>query len=206
MGYGYEGPHATYGLTGYYRRNRDSMTDVTEYLGNGLSLTTKTNLPRSDSAGLEFSATGHLLPKLGYSLSGNAFYAQIDATALGYPGLKSTTGVNLKAKLDYRPTAADSAQVSFTRTDKRLTPQGSISATNIVNLGYKHTLTPALAAVATVSDLFDGQRYQRLVSTPTLTQVYARSVVGRISYIGITYTVGVTMQEKQPNFDYQSGE
>jgi len=205
-GYGYEGPRASYGLTGYYRRNQNSVTDLTEYLGNGVSLTTKTNLPRSDSAGLEFSASGHLLPKLGYSLSGNAFYTQIDATALGYPGLKSTTGVNLKARLDYRPTAADSAQITFTRTDKRLTPQGSISATNIVNLGYKHTLTPALAAVATVSDLFDGQRYQRLVSTPTLTQVYARSVVGRITYVGLTYTVGVTKQEKQPNFDYQSGD
>jgi outer membrane receptor protein involved in Fe transport len=205
LGYGYEGPAASYGLTGYYRRNTDSVTDVTEYLGNGLTLTTKTNLPRSDSAGLEFSATGHLLPKLSYNLSGNAFYTQIDATALGTPGLKSTTGLNLKAKLDYRPTADDSAQIIFTRTDKRLTPQGSVSAINIVNLGYKHTLTPALSAVATISDLFDGQRYQRFASTPTLTQVYVRSVVGRVAWLGLTYTIGVTKKEKEPNFEYDSG-
>jgi len=168
-------------------------------------LTTKTNLPRSDSAGLEFSATGHLLPKLGYNLSGNAFYTQFDATALGFPGLKSTTGVNLKAKLDYQPTARDSAQIIFTRTDTRLTPQGSISATNIVNLGYKHALTPALSFVATVSDLFDGQHYQRNASTPTLTQVYERSVVGRVAWLGLSYTVGVTKKEKQPSFEYDSG-
>ena len=205
LGYGYEHGDASYGLTGYYRRNTDGVTDLTEYLGNGLTLTTKTNLPRSDSAGLEFSATGHLFPRLLYSVSGNAFYNQIDATALGFPGLKSTTGLNLKAKLDYRPTAADSAQIIFTRTDKRLTPQGSVSAINIVNLGYKHALTPAFSAVATVSDLFNGQRYQRNASTPTLTQVYERSVVGRVVWVGLTYTLGVKKKEKEPNFEYDTG-
>ena len=205
LGYGYEGPGATFGFTGYYRRNTDSVTTVTEYLGNGLTVTTAANLPRSDSAGLEFSATGHLLPKLAYGVSGNAFYTQFDATALGTPGLKSTTGVNLKAKLDYQATARDSAQIIFTRTDKRLTPQGSVSAINVVNLGYKHALTRALSAVVTISDLFDGQRYQRFVSTPTLTQVYERTVAGRVAWLGLTYTVGVTKREKEPNFEYDTG-
>jgi outer membrane receptor protein involved in Fe transport len=206
VGYGYEGGGgASYGLTGYYRRNKDSVTNVTEYLGNGLSLNTKTNLPKNDSAGFEFSATGHLLPKLLYSLSGDAFYTQIDASALGFRGLQSTTGLNLKAKLDYRPTAGDSAQITFTRTDKHLTPQGSISAINIVNLGYKHALTSALLAVATISDLFVGQHYQRVVSTRTLTQVYDRSLAGRTTFIGLVYTIGVTKKEKQPNFEYDSG-
>jgi outer membrane receptor protein involved in Fe transport len=205
VSYGYEGSSASYGLGGYYRRNKDSVTDLTEYLGGGLSLTTKTNLPRSDSAGLEFSAIGHLSPRLSYSLSGNAFYTEIDARALGAPGLKSTTGLNVKAKLDFRPTAAAAAQLAFTRTDKRLTPQGSVSAINIVNLGYKHALTAALSVVATVSDLFDGQRYQRVASTPTLGQVYERSVVGRIAYFGVVYTIGTTKQDKQPNFEYESG-
>jgi len=204
VGYGYEAGRAGYGLTGYYRRNKDSVTGVTEYLGGGLSLTTKTNLPKSDAAGLEFSATGHLLPKLSYSLSGNAFYTQIDARALGFQSLQSTTGLNAKAKLDYRPTARGSAQVIFTRTDKRLTPQGRISAINIVNLGYKHALTSALSAVATVSDLFSGQRYRRSLSTPALTQVYERSVVGRIAFVGVIYTIGVTKKEKE-NFEYESG-
>src|SRR5207344_834612 len=123
----------------------------------------------------------------------------------GTPGLKSTTGLNVKAKLDYHPTADDSGQFIFTRTDKRLTPQGSVSAINIVNLGCKHTLTPSLSAVATISDLFNGQRYQRFASTPTLTQVYARSVVGRVAWFGLTYTMGVTKKQKAPNFEYDSG-
>jgi outer membrane receptor protein involved in Fe transport len=206
LGYQYQAGGRMYGATGYYRRNTDGVTNVTEYLGNGLTLTTKANLPKSDSAGLEFSATGKLLPKLSYSLSGNAFYTQFDATALGAPGLQSTTGIDAKVKLDYRPTVGDSAQITFTRTDKRLTPQGSVSAVNIVNLGYKHKFTSALSAVATVSDLFDGQHYQRVASTPELTQIYDRSVAGRVAWLGLTYTFGIAKKEKEPNFEYQSTE
>jgi outer membrane receptor for ferrienterochelin and colicin len=205
LGYNYEARSASYGLTGYYRRNKDSVTDLTEYLGNGLSLTTKTNLPRNDSAGLEFMANGHLFSKLSYGLSGNAFYTQIDATALGVPGLKSTTGVNAKLKLDYHPTAADSAQLTITRTDKRLTPQGSISAINIVNLGYKRALTPALSGTATVSDVFNGQHYQRFATTPLFTQLYERSAEGRIIFVGFVYSFGAVRKEKQPNFEYEPG-
>ena len=95
-GTGLKGMTLAYQMTGYYRRNRDTATDVTEYLGNGVSLTTKANLPKDNSAGLEFTSNGQILPKLAYSLSGNLFYSQIDATALGAPGLKSTTGVNAK--------------------------------------------------------------------------------------------------------------
>ena len=206
VGYGFEGRGRAYGLTGYYRLNRDSVTDLTEYLGNGLSLTTKTNLPKNDSAGLEFTSNGHIVPKLAYSISGNLFYSQIDATALGVSGLQSTTGLNAKLKLDYRPTAADSAQISVTRTDKRLTPQGYVSAINIVNLGYKHQLKSDLTAVVTVSDVFDGQRFRRFSASPTFTQEYRRTVVGRVLYVGLVYSFGSTKQDKQPNFEYdQSG-
>ena len=83
--------------------------------------------------------------------------------------------------------------------------QGSVSGVNIVNLGFKHTLTPALVAVATISDVFDGQHYQRNASTPTLMQVYERSVAGRVAWFGLTYTIGVTRKEKEPSFEYDSG-
>jgi outer membrane receptor protein involved in Fe transport len=205
IGYGFEGGGSAYQLTGYYRRNRDSVTDVTEYLGNGFSLTTKTNLPKSDSAGLEITSNGHIVPKLAYSLSGNLFYSQIDATALGVAGLKSTTGVNAKLKLDYRPTSDDSAQLIVTRTDKRLTPQGYVSAINIVNVGYKRQMKPELTGIITVSDLFNGQRFERLESTPRFTGDYLRTVRGRVLYVGLIYSFGATKKEKPTNFEYDQG-
>jgi outer membrane receptor protein involved in Fe transport len=205
-GYGSEVRGRSYALTGYYRLNRDSVTDVTEYLGSGLSLTMKTNLPKNNSAGLEFTSNGRIVPKLTYSVSGNFFYSQIDATALGASGLQSTTGLNAKLKIDYRPTSVDSAQISTTRTDKKLTPQGYVSAINIVNLGYKHQFRQNLTAIATVSDVFDGQRFQRLVSSPTFTEIYRRTTRGRVFYLGLVYSFGATKKDKQPNFEYdQSG-
>jgi outer membrane receptor protein involved in Fe transport len=205
IGYGVEGRGLAYQVTAYYRRNRDSVTDVTQYLGNGLSLTTKANLPKNDSAGLEFTADGHIVPKLAYSLNGNLFYSQIDATALGVRGLSSTTGVNAKLKLDYRPTPADSVQLIGTRSDKRLTPQGYVSAINIVNVGYKRQLKPDLTGIVTVSDVFNGQRFERFESTPTFTGDYLRTVRGRVLYVGLIYSFGSTKQNKQPNFEYDQG-
>ena len=205
IAYGFEGGGSAYQLTGYYRRNRDSVTDVTEYLGNGFSLTTKTNLPKSDSAGLEITSNGHIVPKLAYSLSGNLFYSQIDATALGVAGLKSTAGVNAKLKLDYRPTTDESAQLIVTRSDKRLTPQGYVSSINIVNVGYKLQMKPELTGIITVSDLFNGQRVERFERTPTFTGDYLRTVRGRVLYVGLIYSFGATKKEKQANFEYDQG-
>ncbi len=202
VGYEFEGRGPSYGLTGYYRLNRDGVTDLTQYVGDGLSLTTKTNLPKNDSTGLEFTSSGHIVPKLTYSVSGTLFHNQIDATALGVPGLQSTTGLNAKLKLDYRPTAADSAQITVTRTDKRLTPQGYVSAINIVNFGYKRQLKSDLTAVATVTDVFNGQRFQRLTTSPTFTQEYQRTVRGRILYLGFVHSFGITPKDKQQNFEY----
>jgi len=108
------------------------------------------------------------------------------------------------ARLDYRPTARDSARLTLTRNDSRLTPQGNISAINIVNVGYKHNFSAALSAVAMVSDLFNGQKTRRVVSTPGLTQVYERITNGRVVFLGLNYAFGVEDKESSPQFDYDS--
>ncbi|MDR3508827.1 MAG: TonB-dependent receptor [Caulobacteraceae bacterium] len=193
----------TLGATVYYRFDRDSVTDVTTPVSADVVLVTKRNLPKSRAAGLEFSANGRLAKSLTYALSGNLFYSQIDAGALGGVGLKSTTGVNLKASLDYRPTAADTAQISFVRTDRRLTPQGSISPINQVNLGYRHQIRPDLALLATVTDVLDGQRFHRLVATSKLQDSYLRHQYGRVAYVGLVYTFGAPKKAKPTSFEYE---
>ena len=56
-----------------------------------------------------------------------------------------------------------------------------------------------------VSDLFSGQRYKRVVSTPLLTQIYERNVEGRIIFVGLTYSFGGTGKDKSSGFEYDSG-
>jgi outer membrane receptor protein involved in Fe transport len=191
-----------YGATAYYRSDRNSVTDVIQPVSADVVLATKTNLPKSRSVGVEFTANGKLVADLSYSLSGNLFATQIDAASLGAPGLKSTTGLNLKASLDWRPTKVDTAQISFTRSDKRLTPQGYISAINLVNLGYKRELRPDLSLVMTVSDLFDGQKLRRIITTSQLSDAYQRYQVGRIAYFGVVYTFGGPKKAKGSGFEY----
>ncbi len=124
LGYLFTGRASTYGATAYYRLDHDSVTDIIVPLGADVVLSTKANLPRSQSAGLDFDASGKLGRRLSYSVAGNVFYTQIDARALGALGLKSTTGLDLKASLEYRPTGADTLQLSFSRSDKTPDPAG----------------------------------------------------------------------------------
>jgi hypothetical protein len=53
-------------------------------------------------------------------------------------------------------------------------------AINLVNVGYKRQLSADLSAV-----LLNGQKNQRFVSTPVLTDIYQRTQIGRIFYVGI---------------------
>lgn len=137
------------------------------------------------------------------SVSSNLFYSQIDATALGMTGLQSTAGINAKVKLDYRPTESQSAQLTWARTDKRLTPQNYVSAINLVNLGYKYHWDSGLRAVATVTDLPKGQLVHRYSSSPLLTLDYRRSVAGKILYVGVVYSFGRTNKEQSQGFEYE---
>ncbi|MDB5446143.1 MAG: TonB-dependent receptor [Phenylobacterium sp.] len=190
-----------YGATAYYRSDRNSFTEIVQPISADVVLTTKANLPKRTSEGVEFNLGGKLWSALSYNLSGDIFHAQIDASSLGVAGLKSTSGVNLKANLDYRPTSADTLQVSLSRTDKRLTPQGYVDAMNLVNLGYKRDLRPDLSLVVTVTDLFDGQRVVRHVISPTLSEVYTRHQFGRLASVGVVYTFGGRKKGKS-SFDY----
>ncbi len=201
LGYGFNTRPLSYSLNGYVRFERNATIDILRPLGADVVLATKANLPQSRSGGVEFSLSGKRGP-LGYAVSGDAFYAQIDAAAVGGAGLKSTTGVNLKTSLDWRPTSADTFQISATRTDKRLTPQGYEIAVNQVNIGYRRQITPDLALMATVTDLLDGQRTVRQVSTPQLQDTYQRHQLGRVALIGLTYAFGARKAARTNGFQY----
>ena len=202
LGYSGAAGSMSYGATFYLRSDRNSVTDVLRPLSGDVVLATKANLPKSRAAGLEFSANGKLGATLSYGVSGDLFNSQIDAAALGAAGLKSTTGLNLKANLNYQPTSIDTAQISISRSDKRLTPQGYLAAINLVNVGYKHQLQPDLSLVLTVSDLFDGQRQRRLITTSVLHDVYERHQLGRIAAVGIVYSFGAAKKGKPAAFEY----
>ncbi|HWU25121.1 MAG TPA: TonB-dependent receptor [Rhizomicrobium sp.] len=202
LGYEHSGEKVNFGSTVYYRFDRNSITDVVEPISSDAVLIQKENLPKTHSFGLEFQTDGKLTPKFDYSLSGNAFYMQIDARALGATGLESTAGINFKIEGDYRIALRDFAQITFARTDRRLTPQGTLGAVNVLNVGFKHEIDAGTYLVATVSDLLNGQGLHRIVGTPQLQDNYLRLQYGRIFYLGIVHGFGAPLGKKADEINY----
>lgn len=188
-GYSIELAQIVYNLTGYLRRNFNTVTDVAQAVAADVVLITRTNLPQSNAAGLEFSANGRLLPKLRFGLSGNLFHNQIDSLALG-PALQSTTGINAKVNLDFRASVSDTLQVSMTHSARRLTPQGSLGASNQLNAGYKRQIHYNLLAVATLTDVLNGQVARRVTQTSTFSDITQQRLQGRAVSFGLIYNFG----------------
>jgi outer membrane receptor for ferrienterochelin and colicin len=201
-GWQYDRKGVSASATGYYRFSRDAVTDIVRPVSGNVVLDTKTNLPKSRSGGLELTAAAPIIRGLTVNFSGNLFYNQIDATALGLPGLRSTVGFNAKASLEWRPTLADTFQATFSRSDRRLTPQGYIGAINLVNFGYRRQVTPGLAIIVTLSDAFNGQRSRRFVLSPVLDDAYQRYQVGQVAYVGFVYSFGGTKKGKPADIQF----
>jgi outer membrane receptor protein involved in Fe transport len=204
LGYQSDRGGLSVGVTGYYRENRGSVTDVTTALAGGLALTVPVNFSRDTSSGLELAADGTLARKLNYSLSADLFRNQVLLSTQDAAGLRSVGGLNGKAKLTWRRVAGESIQLAIVRKDRILTPQGTVAGTNIINAGYQRKLADDWTAVLTVSDLFNGQRYRRALSTPSYAQEYLRTTRGRIVYLGVVHSFGAS--RKPPNLEYDKPE
>ncbi len=201
LGYRHDANGRSWSLNGYYRKSRNGDTELLTVIGPDVVLIREANLPSSLSGGVEFIASGKLLPKLGYTLSGNLFYNEVNALALG-AGTQSSIALNAKAALDYKPTTADRWQISVKTNGKRLTSQGYVLPVTTMNAGYRHQLNEKLAFVATVSDLFNSQRQKRFFQTTNFTGIYTRRQGGQIAYIGLTYTFGAPKKSKESDFTY----
>ena len=202
LGYANEASPVTYSATAYYRVSRNGVTDITTVLSNDVLLTTKANLARGKTTGVEFATSGRVVRGLSVSLSGNVFCTQIDADGLTAMGSRSTVSGNAKTTVDYRPTSDDSFQVGANYSGKRLTPQGFVLPSWAMNFGYRHQLDNQLALVLTVSDLLNTQIQRRRIDTLTLRDDYRRRSGGRVAWLGLVYAFGDSKKPKPDKFDY----
>ena len=203
VGYSFEGRSHSFGLTGYVRQMRDAFTEIVQVIDPNTVLSTRSNIDRSQSGGVEFTANGRLLPRVSYNLSGN-----LNTYTVNFPGLPDRSGTSLstKASFDFKATGSDTWQVAYANYGKHLTPQGSFVPVGAINLGYRHQIDAKRSMVATVSDLFDTQMWRRYTVTPTLNETYERKPLGRMLYVGFVYQLGSGGKKpKREGFDYDSG-
>jgi outer membrane receptor protein involved in Fe transport len=191
----------------YWREARDGVTDVVRDLGGGVLLTTKANLAKSRSGGLELVANTRISPKLSYTISGNAAWNEIGATDLGFADKRSAWTVSGYAALNVQATPKDFLQISGFAVGKRLTPQGYREPTGMVNLGYRHKFNDRLSGVVTVQDALNTFGDKLVINTAALKDRRAMDLDLRAVFIGITYGFGGKgvpnpRRPREPAFDF----
>lgn len=204
LGWQYRKGPAMYLATVYFRDTRDSVTDVINDLGGGVFLTTRENLGKSRSGGLELVANGRLTKTLTYNLSGNAFWNEIDAANLGFAGARSGTTLSGRANLNWQATPKDFFQANIFSSGKRLTPQGYREPFKMLNLGYRRKVNDKLSVVVTAQDAADWFQEVVVTDTSTLHDRTRRSANVRSVFFGFSYAFGGG-KPRPEQFDFSAG-
>ena len=138
-----------------------------------------------------------------YNLSGNAFWSEIQASALGFAEPRSATALFGRANVNWQVNAKDFVQVNAVLIGKQLTPQGYVRPTGAVNLGYRHKFDDKVTLLFTVNDVFRTQRQRIVLDTPTLRQDLHRHTDTRIIAVALVWTL--TGRPREAGFDFGGG-
>jgi outer membrane receptor protein involved in Fe transport len=202
FGYQYKKNSTTFLSTIYYRYTYNGMTDITRYINDTVKLTTRENLTKSGSAGMELVLSNTFGSLGNINLSTNIFYNTIDASGLGYATNKSIIAwsANLSAGINLSKSTV--LQITSSYSAENLTPQGRQLPSFVFNTGFKQEfLNRKLVLIATVSDVFNSLKNRTIIDTPELYEKIIRRRSARIIYLGVTYTFGNQKKKKEIEYD-----
>jgi outer membrane receptor protein involved in Fe transport len=200
-GWSWEDGRSSLSATVYARRTHNEFTDVNTLIDDDVLVIQPVNLGQSQSGGLELVASGRIVAGLDATLSGNAYYKEIDASNLGFDSKKSTISYEAKAALNWRVSERNRAQVNVEANGKELTPQGDKRGSMQVDVGYRFQVRPNFAVVATASDVFASRRDQVVLDSPAITSSDTVRQPGRIVFVGVSWTLAA--DKNAENFEYE---
>jgi outer membrane receptor protein involved in Fe transport len=189
-GYQYKNGDTTYVAALFYKYATNSFTTVSEYISSTTMYTTEENIGTNQSGGAEFAATASPWSALTLNASGSVYYNQIDASNLGFTSKKSDISWTGKLNAEYAWSKKTVVQFSASYRGRRLTPQGYRLSTIGADLGIRREVRSNLSAVLAVSDLFNSERDESILSTPVLYDDYSRRRNSRYFYVGFVYSFG----------------
>jgi outer membrane receptor protein involved in Fe transport len=190
--------------TAYFRINDKVITEITRELGGGAVLLTRDNVSETRAGGLELVASGRLGKAITYNVSGNLYWSELDAAAVGLPGKRSTVTASGRANVNWQVTPNDFVQVSGFLNARRLTAQGYVVSTGMLNLGYRHKFNDQLSAIVTVQDALKTFRFREVVNAPGLQTRFSRETDSRYVAVGLSWTFGGG-RSRDNGFDFNSG-
>jgi outer membrane receptor protein involved in Fe transport len=200
-GWSWEDGRSSLSATVYARRTHNEFTDVNTLIDDDVLVIQPVNLGQSQSGGLELVASGRIVAGLDATLSGNAYYKEIDASNLGFDSKKSTVSYEAKAALNWRVSERNRAQVNVEANGKELTPQGYKRGSVQVDVGYRFQVRPNFAVVATASDVFASRRDQVVLDSLAITSSDTVRQPGRIVFVGVSWTLAA--EKNAENFEYE---
>ncbi|HEX9171353.1 MAG TPA: TonB-dependent receptor [Telluria sp.] len=179
-------------LRAYYRHDTDLISERRYFISDTVLLTTRDNEGSNTSGGLEFTLSGKLLPRLTVNTSGNLAYTQQRTYGdnLGAPTNRSATSLSGRVRVGYQFANNDNLSVMVFGQGKTLFGQGYRQPNATTIMSYRHNLTPALALVATITDVFDKNKMETITDTELLRETSFRRFDGRIWYLGLSYRFG----------------
>jgi outer membrane receptor protein involved in Fe transport len=191
----------------FYRRKYDGITAVTRSLNDSTLLTTRENLGKDESAGLELVLGWNAGGVLSTNASGSAFYETIDASNLGFGARKSTVTWSGTFSSNLNLSTGTMLQLNSTYRSSRLTPQGKYLASVVFNVGARQELwRDKLSVVLTVSDVFKTLNRKMELDTSWLQQTVVTNRDSRIGYLGVAYHLGKPPKKtKEKSLPYDNG-
>jgi len=204
LGWQYRPGQTFYLATLYYRETSKAFTEVVTDIGGGVFLTTRENLAENRSGGLELVANGKFTPELSYNISGNLFWNEIDASALGFTEKREGTSFGGRVNLNWQPTPKDFFQLNAMGRGEQIIPQGRREPQGMLNLGYRRKVNDKLSFVVTAQNVLDTMRDKVVIDTPTIQDETLRRMRARTIYFGISYNFGDGQRRQpQPQFDFE---
>jgi outer membrane receptor protein involved in Fe transport len=201
FGYQFKKNKTIFLSTIYYRYTYNGMTDIVKFINDTVKLTTRENLSKSSSAGLELVLSTSIGQLATLNLSTNTYFNTIDASSLGYSSNKSiiTWSANLSAGINLSKSTV--LQVTSSFNAETLTPQGKQLPSFVLNTGVKQELfKKKMSFILTISDVFNSLRNRTIIDTQELYEKIIRRRSSRIIYAGLTYTFG-NQKKKELEFD-----
>ena len=205
FGYKWQNDHFSFVPSLYYRYKQNGFTTVTVRVNDSILLTTQQNLSNDKSTGLELIFSAKAGKFLSANLSSNFFYIQIDASDLGYSNKKSIVSMSTNFNSTLTITKTTMWQVSCNYRSARLTPQGKVFGSFVLNTGLRQDLfKKKVSVILTASDLFNTLKQKSELNTSYLKQTAIGKRDARIIYLGISYRFGKMIKktnEEKLQFD-----
>ena len=207
FGYKWQDKNFSFVPSLYYRYKQNGFTQVTVPVNDSVLLTTQQNLSNDQSAGLELIFSAKAGKFFSSNLSTNFFYNQINATNLGYFDNKTIISFSTNFNSTFTVTPTTMLQVSANYRSARLTPQGKIYPSFVLNMGVRHDLfKKKVSVILAASDILSTLQQKSELNTIYLKQTSIGRRDAQIVYLGISYRFGKLIKKAEEKMQFDNAQ